>query len=279
MGMLIFIPDEIPTPSSDSGPGGACGCFFLLLLVLLVGFFVDMPIPHGYFDDWSDLMCLVEHKDCTVQQVEKVLADGENVNFVAKDGTSALWVASTKAPAAVVETLIRKGAAVDVCDKHKKRTPLMCVLAEGSQERAAVAELLIKAGSNVNQQDADGDTPLHLAIRNDSLDAKTILLLLKTGKVKIETQNKKGMTPLMVAAEAGRSDCIKMLLACKASMKAVDNKGNTALLWAVLNENERCAALLMQAGADPAHKNNEGKNAVSAAKESGNADLIRAVTK
>lgn len=261
------------------GPGCACGCFSIPLLLLLVGFLVDMPIPHGYIDDWSDLMCLVEHTDCTVQQVEMALADGENVNYVTKNGESALLSASTKAPVAVVETLIRKGATLNVCDKRKKRTPLMCVMAEGSQERAPVAELLIKAGSNVNQQDADGDTPLHLAIRNDSLDAKTILFLLKTGRVKIEMQNKNGMTPLMVAAEAGRSDCIKMLLACKASVNAVDNKGNTALLWAVLNENARCAALLMEAGADPARKNHEGKSAVSAAKESGDAELIRTVTK
>lgn len=266
--------------SSSSSTSGcnSCGCWLLMILGALV-LYVSTKVPHGYIDDWSDLMCLVERTDCTVQQVEKALADGEKVNYVTKNGKSALWAASTKAPVAVVETLIRKGAAVDVCDDHKKRTPLMCVLAEGSQDRAAVAELLIKAGSNVNQQDADGDTPLHLAIRNDSLDAKTILLLLKTGKVKIEAQNGKGMTPLMIAAEAGRSDCVKMLLACKASVKAVDNKGNTALLLAVMNGNERCAALLKQAGADPKHENNEGRSALSAAKDGGNEEMIRAVSK
>lgn len=275
MGTWIFIPDA--APSEGMSTGCSCGCFSIPLLLLLVGLLVDLPILHGYFDDWSDLMCLVESGDCTVQQVDKAVADGEQVNFVAGDGKSALWVAATHAPSGVVAELIKKGAKVDVLDDKNKRTPLMQVLAVGTQDRAEVVNLLIKAGSNINQKDENGDTPLHLAIHNSSLDSKVILLLLKTGKVKVESPNGAAMTPLMVAAAEGRADCVKMLLACKASVKAVDNKGNTALLWAVLNENERCAALLMQAGADPARKNNKGESAVSVAKESGNADLIRVV--
>ena len=63
-----------------------------------------------------------------------------------------------------------------------------------------------------------------------------------------------GKTPLMNASENGRADVVRLLLAAKADVNAVDNDGETALMLALQNDHAEVAKLLTSAAAVPAQK-------------------------
>ncbi len=84
-------------------------------------------------------------------------------------------------------------------------------------------------------------------------DLKELQRLISSG-VNINSPNSKtGMTPLMQAAQAGKLDAMKLLLAQKPKpdVDAQDKEQRTAMYYAVENKNSDALALLKQHKADP----------------------------
>jgi len=97
---------------------------------------------------------------------------------------------------------------------------------------------------------------------HNNLYTKTYNLLKRTG-VKIDekdpmTENK---TALMLAAQRGDLDIVKLLITHKAQLDLYDNNGNTALMLAAKNNHCNVIKLLLVHGADPRIKNNENQTA------------------
>src|SRR5262245_32200633 len=94
-----------------------------------------------------------------------------------------------------------------------------------------MTRLLIQAGANIKATTRLGDyTPLFLAAKNGG--AAVVELLLKAGS-DVNSTNKTGTTPLMLAAASGRPDAVKVLLEHGADVNAVDTmNGQTALMFA-----------------------------------------------
>ena len=92
---------------------------------------------------------------------------------------------------------------------------------------------LIHAGFDVSMKGAGGDTVLHRAARGSGRGMK-FLLDLEAGRSIINVQNKKGATPLHIAA--GKCDRVKveMLLKCGANDDLEDSRGRTAAELALL---------------------------------------------
>ncbi|CAB0035092.1 unnamed protein product [Trichogramma brassicae] len=100
------------------------------------------------------------------------------------------------------------------------QTPLHCALVKGHMR---LAGLLLRNGSDPNLANRWGSTPLHtICMRNNDDDELARMLFelsdVKYHPLKIDTQNNKGQTPLHLA---------------------------------LLNENQRVTELLLRAGADP----------------------------
>ncbi|MBN1456561.1 MAG: acyltransferase family protein [Sedimentisphaerales bacterium] len=84
----------------------------------------------------------------------------------------------------------------------------------------------IKAGSNLNEKDAYGSSPLTIAATFGKTEAARMLI---EGGADIEITNNKGATPLHIAAFLCRSEIVEMLLDNGADKNAVNNGGRTAL--------------------------------------------------
>ncbi|MBO4405988.1 MAG: ankyrin repeat domain-containing protein [Alphaproteobacteria bacterium] len=151
------------------------------------------------------------------------------------------------------------------------------------------SELLIKHGADKNVTDRDGNTTLMLAAEKGKIKLAKLLLkksnlnsdlnvevidLLLSGKnniprskawiseksesvlkampIDINAQDKYGCTALMLAANNGHYGMVQLLLEHGADVNIKSNKGNTALMAAVVNRGRYgMLQLLLEHGADP----------------------------
>lgn len=121
-------------------------------------------------------------------------------------------------------------------------TPLHLVVAMDAIDGV---ELLVKHKAKLNPQDPDGgETPLHIASRNNS--QKILQILLEAG-ASVDRQNKKGCSPLYLAQTAG---CAKLLIEHHANVNIKNFDGFTPLHLAVIQKNQPLVIILLENGAD-----------------------------
>ena len=104
-----------------------------------------------------------------------------------------------------------------------------------------------------------GNTPLHNAAYKG--DVAEITALLEKPDVKIDAVEKRGLTPLMLAAGHGHADAVKLLLEKGADPKLKSKDGATALHKASEAGNLTVVELLLKAGADPGAVDSKGRTA------------------
>jgi ankyrin repeat protein len=111
-----------------------------------------------------------------------------------------------------------------------------------------IADLLIRAGANVNARTDLGITPLYLACQNAS-GAMVEKLLAAGADANAERPSKE--TVLMTCARTGNPRAVSALLAHDAKVNASETlHDQTALMWAVAQAHSEVAKLLIDHGAD-----------------------------
>lgn len=139
---------------------------------------------------------------------------------------------------------------------------------------AAIHAEIIKpfiAGTNVNQSDEYGNTPLLLACAGSS-DALALTLIRQGAAVNIA--NEDGWTPLIQATAAQKYDVVELLLKKEAAVNTANNFGETALLKAVYNNDAPMAKLLLEYGADIRKANKMGDSPLGVAKKYGYQEIM-----
>jgi len=181
--------------------------------------------------------------------VTTLLAAGADINAADETGKTALTDAILAGRADSVKALLDKGASPVIQDMYGRnsyheavefaptsivvmirnaggnpmsrdsygKTPLSLAFHKSSETVLAVL------GSNVNLVDSDGNTPIHIAVAEKSLD--TVLQSLIAAKYPVNNRNRTGATALLQAIREGQEGAVRILLASGADPFATDNSG------------------------------------------------------
>jgi len=115
-----------------------------------------------------------------------------------------------------------------------------------------ITHYLLKSGLDINQQDQDSNTPLHLAAQCGHLHR--IQYLLKE-KAKINAKNQQGSTPLEKAASRNQVQAIQLLIQHGANIHLRNHHGWSALDIAVQHHHLDATTLFIEAGVSPDREN------------------------
>ncbi|MFB9660517.1 ankyrin repeat domain-containing protein [Glycomyces mayteni] len=214
----------------------------------------------------------------SVRETERTAA---RVQGSVEDWNRELLEAAAAGDADGAARLLGQGAEPDVRD-GEGRSPLM--LAALADEVAA-ARVLVEYGADPDARDALGDTPWVTCGVTGSV--AMMRAILDAGP-DLEVPNRRGGSPLHPASERGHADYVREVLAATGIAEYIDRvnyNGWTALLEAVAlgdggEPHQEVTALLLDAGADAAVRDRNGRTALDHARERGYgviADLLEGV--
>jgi hypothetical protein len=141
------------------------------------------------------------------------------------------------------------------------------VFRTGTPEAVAAAIPKLPKPTGLETRNKFGETPLLLAALSNR-SAEVLSVLLKAG-AELEARNVLGFTPLMHAASYNRSaEVVSVLLKAGAELEARTEDGLTPLTYAArYGESEEVLLALLEAGANAKVKDKDGKRPLDYAKE------------
>lgn len=181
-----------------------------------------------------------------------------------------LHAAVLNGEAAMINMLIKAGAEIN--QVNDLGYSAVMVAAEKSKLQA-IKCLVEQHKANTEIKGADGNTALMLAVlKGDILTSKT---LIDVG-ASVNATDKNSRTPLMKAVEHGKNqEIVKLLVENGAAINAKDKDGLTAFMHAAAKNNFDYVKLFKTLGCDINAKNNEGATALILAVKRGNMDCVK----
>lgn len=201
---------------------------------------ISQLIPTHLANDIYSPLELVEHamehgSDDTVRAVITALAKTE----IEVSHASILSSAASAGRTVLVEELLRKEKASETGDQSL----ISQAAANGHME---TIQMLLEKGTDVNQADGDGKTPLMLAGMHDR--EETIKMLLESPGINVNAVDNDGRTAVSHAAGAWYSGCLKLLLADpRVDAKRQDSHGRSPLWYAVAAWRRKAICALLEA--------------------------------
>ncbi|KID93320.1 Ankyrin repeat-containing domain protein, partial [Metarhizium majus ARSEF 297] len=201
---------------------------------------ISRLIPTHLAKDIYSPLELVEHamehgSDKTVRAVITALAKTE----IEVPHASIISSAASAGRTVLVEELISKGKASETDDQGL----ISQAAANGHIE---TIQMLLEKGTDVNQADGDGKTPLMLAGMHDQ--EETIKMLLESPGINVNAVDNDGRTAVSHAAGAWYPGCLKLLLADpRVDAKQQDSQGRSPLWYAVAAWRRKAIYALLEA--------------------------------
>jgi ankyrin repeat protein len=156
----------------------------------------EMGRPHAEIPDESI------HRDAVV---DLLLAAGADIDAHGWFGETALFSLDEDA----VRKLIRHHVNLEARDDYGQTALIDTV-------SGSIAEILIRAGSDINAKDKDGKTALIYAAENNYVDK--LKVLVKASGIRLEERDKKGETALMKASAKNLQDSVRVLVSAGATL-------------------------------------------------------------
>jgi ankyrin repeat protein len=209
--------------------------------------------------------------------INDLLAAGADVNAADADGIRALHFAAHKGRASIVELLLSQGAEVDA--QHSDGLSALMLAAENGH--LDCAQLLMAKGADVSLRDGGGNSPTSLA-EHMGYTRLVRLFAFKVGRdagTAADVADTEGRDELLLAAAKGEVDLLSALIDVGADLGATDTQGRTALMWATLEGQAEAAEALISHGAEVDAKDPDGGTALSWASDRGHIDVVRVLVK
>lgn len=211
----------------------------------------------------SPLHCAVAYRD--LETAEFLIKGGADIEILDKDGCTPLHnvIYFEKGPypgdAEMANFLLDNGANIHAKDTKYGLTLLHKAARRGSHE---LLNTLLNRGANIEEKTFGGATPLHYTIAFDRVE--TAELLLNRG-ADITAVDNYGDTVLHYACYSEAPNILQLFLnrGAKAFCDVKNNNGLTPLHVAVQKGYANLAVVLLQNGADPMIKDNQGEDAFS----------------
>lgn len=205
-----------------------------------------------------------------LDKVQELLEDGVGVNDVgAKMMDTALHRAAHPGHLRVVQHLLKEGANASLTNAAGY-TPLLLAIRSRSANSFEVARTLLVGGANPWITNSNGNNALHWAAHLGKADV--MQWLLEEDNVPVNAPNDDGKTPLHFAAERAKHVVVKQLVEFQATdLDAVESQfGHSALMLAADRGNAEVVRILLKAGADNSIQSFRGnRTAVDLASEGG----------
>jgi len=175
-----------------------------------------------------------------------------------------------------LKRLLAEGAPLDPADAAGQ-TPLLLAV---KNNHVAAAVVLIDAGSNINMQAANMDSPWLLA---GALGRTEMLRHMIPKGPDFSLRNRFGGNALIPACERAHVETVKLLLTTKIDVNHVNNLGWTCLLEIVIlgdggPRHVEVAKLVLEAGADPSIADKDGVSPLAHAKNKRQREIARLIT-
>ena len=126
----------------------------------------------------------------------------------------------------------------------------------GDVQRIAV---LLSEGSNVDSRDANGRTPLLIAVRARQMEAARVLI---AAGADVNAKDQLQDSPYLYAGASGQTEILRMTIAHGADLHSTNRYGGTALIPAAERGHVGTVQLLIEAGVNVDHINTLGWTAL-----------------
>ena len=135
-----------------------------------------------------------------------------------------------------------------------------------------MAKLFLKAGSNSNIADHNGNTSLHAAVYGNF--SKNVVQTIINHGASVNTTDNKNTSPLMLASKKGNVDVMKVLLRAGADQNIEDENGNSWIHYAVREDCRKVLQSIVDKGADVNGTNKKNITPLMLASVKGNIDAV-----
>ena len=208
-------------------------------------------------------------KDCYAEVLQAITSHIVDENATQKNSVTALMKACHSGNRDAINKCLNAG--VDVNAVHDNNvTAFMIACAKGNKD---VINILLIAGADPNKADANGNTYLHYAERNDCY-TNNLEAIISHG-VDVNATHKNNVTALMIACGKGNEDAINVLLNAGADANIADANGNTCLHYAAGNDcYTKIFHVIISRGVDVNVTNESNVTALMIACVKGNKDAI-----
>ncbi|RDD38141.1 Transient receptor potential cation channel subfamily A member 1 [Trichoplax sp. H2] len=200
------------------------------------------------------------------EAVDCLLQHGARLDIRDKDGKTCLhWAADHDHVGTIKILLENSGQELINCEDDLCQTALFIAAQRGYIQ---AIRLLLANGAQVEQFDRDENTPLHLAARSGRIQC--VQVICEMAPKLINSQNKRGRTPLHFAVIGGHKDIVLYFLKQGNNdilINASDLNKNTALHLASAWGHENVVKVLLERGADVTLLNSENQTCLDVAIE------------
>ena len=206
-----------------------------------------------------------------VKVVESLISKGAKVDLVLQDGATPLFMASRTGHVEIVSALIKGGAAVN----YAKSNGATSILMASQMGHAEVVQALLNGGAATHRVRSDGASPLFMA---SHLGHTEVVKVLIDGGAAINQARADGAAPLHVASQTGHVAVVRALIDGGARVNQVLKDGTTPLFLASRLGHIEVIRALIKGGAAINLAKKNGATPLYIAKRMGHTKIVQILT-